>query len=51
MISAVFVILWIIEKTHIIAISFIPIHYALLLFAGLLFLVWLGWSRLVKTGP
>ena len=49
MIAAVFAILWIIEKTHIIAITFIPFHYVILLFAVLLFLVRLGWVQLFRS--
>lgn len=48
MILSVFVILWIIEKTHIFAITFIPFQYFLLFFVGLLVIVRLGWNKLFK---
>ncbi len=46
MILSVFVILWVIEKTRIYAITFIPFQYFILLFVGLLVIVRLGWTRL-----
>lgn len=48
-ILSVFVILWIIEKTRIYAITFIPFQYFLLLFLGLLIIVRLGWNKLFKS--
>ncbi len=46
MLSAVFILLWIIEKTRIFAISIIPFHYVILLFAILFLAVRLGWGKL-----
>lgn len=48
-ILSVFAILWVIEKTRIYAITFIPFQYFILLFAGLLLVVRLGWTRLFNN--
>lgn len=45
MISATLAIMWFVDRTHIYAITFLPFHVVLLIFAGLLLLIRFGWSR------
>ena len=47
-ISALIILMWILEKTHIFAITIIPFALFIGFFLALLFLVVLGWKRLVK---
>lgn len=46
-ITALIVLMWILEKTHIIAITFLPFHIVLIIFAVLLIAVVFGWRRLM----
>ncbi|RME97063.1 MAG: hypothetical protein D6772_10925 [Bacteroidetes bacterium] len=41
-------IMWFVDRTRIIALTYVPIQYLLLAFVGLLIVIRLGWSRLVK---
>ncbi len=45
---AVFAILWVLDKTHIWVVSFLPFWQGILIFAGLLLLIRFGWSKLVR---
>ncbi len=42
------VFMWILEKTHILAITFIPFSYFVVLFVILLVVIRFGWKRMVK---
>jgi hypothetical protein len=46
MIGALLFLMWIIDRTHIIAISIIPFYHVLLIFLVLLIAVRFGWSKL-----
>ena len=46
-IAALLAIMWILDRTHIIAITFIPFHWVLLFIVIMLVLVRWGWSRIV----
>lgn len=48
MISAALCIMWFVDRTRIYMISFLPIQTVVLIFAGLLIMIRLGWSRLIK---
>jgi phosphoglycerol transferase MdoB-like AlkP superfamily enzyme len=48
MIFSALAIMWFIDKTRIIIFSYMPIQTVLLIFAGLLLAIRLGWSRLIK---
>jgi hypothetical protein len=48
MIVAALAIMWFVDRTRIYMISFLPIQTVLLIFAGLLLMIRLGWSRLIK---
>jgi len=45
-IAVSFVAMWIMEKTHILVFSYVPIQYALLALAGLFIVFRLGWSKM-----
>lgn len=45
-ITCLLIIMWILEKTHIFAITFIPFHYFILLLFALLILLRIGWSKM-----
>ena len=49
MIVAALAIMWFIDRTRIYMISFLPIQTVLLIFAGLLLMIRLGWSRFIKS--
>ena len=44
-IAAIIIILWIIEKTHIFAITIIPFYFFVILFIVLLILIRFGWQK------
>ncbi|MEE9437915.1 MAG: hypothetical protein V3V14_02875 [Saprospiraceae bacterium] len=46
--TAIILTMWVLEKTHIYAITFIPFHYFLLLLVGVLVAVRLGWKQMFK---
>ncbi len=46
MISAALVIMWIVDRTRIWAITFVRFEFVILIFVGLLLLIRFGWSRL-----
>lgn len=48
MISAAFGIMWFVDRTRIIVFSYLPFYYVILIFLGLLLLIRVGWSRLVR---
>lgn len=48
MIAAAFAFFWVLDKTHIIVISFLPLWQGALIFIGLLLLMRWGWGRLAK---
>lgn len=48
MIFAVFAIFWVLDKTHILVISYLPFWQGILIFIGLLAVVRWGWSRMTK---
>ncbi len=48
MIASVIVVMWLLDRTHIIAFSYIPIHVLLLVIVGLLLLFRYGMSNLFK---
>lgn len=48
MITAALAIMWFVDRTRIWAITFVRFEYVLLIFIGLLVVIRLGWSRLVK---
>jgi len=45
--SGLIILLWILEKTHIIAVTIIPFHFFIILFIVLLVVIRLGWKRLM----
>ena len=49
MISAALALMWIIDRTHILAITVIPFPIVILIFAALLFLIRFGWKRLFRS--
>jgi len=49
MILVLFVIMWFLEKTHVIVFSYMPIQYFLLLLVGLLLVFRFGFSRMMKA--
>lgn len=48
-IAVVFFILWALEKTRIIMISFLPFHYVILIFIGLLGVLMTSWNKIFKN--
>ncbi len=48
MITAAFAFFWVLDKTHLIVISFLPLWQGVLIFAGLLLVMRWGWGRLAK---
>ncbi len=48
MITAAFAFFWVLDKTHIIIISFLPLWQGALIFIGLLLVMRWGWGRLAK---
>ncbi|MCF8248239.1 MAG: hypothetical protein K9J37_23630 [Saprospiraceae bacterium] len=48
MITAAFAFFWVLDKTHLIVISYLPLWQGLLIFAGLLLVMRWGWGRLAK---
>lgn len=40
--------MWIVDRTHILAITFLPFQYVILIIIALLVLIRVGWSRLAK---
>lgn len=49
MISAALAIMWFVDRTRIIVFSYLPFHFVILIFLGLLLLIRIGWSRLVRS--
>jgi len=47
MLAAVMCLMWILEKTHIFVISYLPFYQFLLIFAGLLIVIRLGWKKMI----
>lgn len=47
-VSATLIIMWFIDRTHIVVFSYLRFEYVLLIFAVLLVLIRFGWSRLTK---
>lgn len=45
--TAVMILMWILEKTHILIISVVPFHYFLILFVAIIVGARLGWSRMI----
>ena len=41
--------MWILDRTRIIAISIIPFHWVLLIFAGVLIIIWYGWKKIFQS--
>jgi hypothetical protein len=39
--------MWVLDRTHIIAITFMPFYYVVLLFIGLLFLIRFAWKKVL----
>lgn len=48
MITAAFAFFWVLDKTHLIVISYLPLWQGVLIFAGLLLVMRWGWGRLAK---
>ncbi len=48
MITAAFAFFWVLDKTHLIVISYLPLWQGLLIFVALLLLMRWGWGRLAK---
>lgn len=46
MITAVMAVMWLLDKVRLIVFSYMPIHYLLIIFLVLLFVVRLGWRRM-----
>ncbi len=46
MIGAALITMWVLEKTHIVVFSYIPVQYALLFIVGLMVVFRVGWSKL-----
>lgn len=49
MISAALAIMWFVDRTHIVVFSYMPFYQVIFIFIGLLLVIRLGWSRLVKA--
>lgn len=49
MISAALAIMWFVDRVRIVIFSSMPIQYLLLIFVGLILIIRLGWSRLIKS--
>lgn len=49
MIFSALAIMWFIDRTRILVFSFMPIQTVLFIFVGLLLVIRLGWSRLIKS--
>lgn len=49
MISAALAIMWFVDRVRIVIFSSMPIQYLLLIFVGLLLLIRIGWTRLIKS--
>ena len=49
MISAALAIMWFVDRVRIVIFSSMPIQYLLFIFVGLLLLIRIGWSRLIKS--
>lgn len=47
--SSLIVVMWFVDRTHIIAISFIPVHYLLILFVVLFFLIRFGVKKILDN--
>jgi len=45
MIGATLITMWVLEKTHIVVFSYIPVQYAMLFIVGLMLVFRLGWSK------
>ena len=45
LISSALILMWIVDRTRIIAFTFIPFQYVILIFAGLVVLMRFGWKR------
>lgn len=48
MIAAIFAFMWVLDKTHIWVVSYLPFWQGILIFIGLLLVVRWGWTRLAK---
>lgn len=48
MITAAFAFFWVLDKTHLVVISYLPLWQGLLIFAALMLLMRWGWGRLAK---
>ena len=48
MIAVLIAVLWLMEKLHIFAVTFIPFHLFALLFVGMLFVLRIGWKKMAK---
>jgi hypothetical protein len=48
MITATLVFMWVLDKTHIWVVSFLPFWQGILIFIGLLLVIRFGWSKLAK---
>jgi hypothetical protein len=48
MIAAAFAFFWVLDKTHLIVISYLPLWQGVLIFVGLLLIMRWGWGRLAK---
>jgi hypothetical protein len=48
MITATFALMWVLDKTHIWVVSFLPFWQGILIFIGLLLVIRWGWSRMAK---
>jgi hypothetical protein len=46
--AMIIILLWILEKTHIWVVSFVPFHYFIILLIGLIVMLRLAWVRLSK---
>lgn len=49
MISAALAIMWFVDRVRIVIFSAMPIQYLLFIFIGLLLLIRIGWSRIIKS--
>ena len=48
LLTVLFILMWILEKTHIFVISFMPFHYFFILLIAILIVVRYGWKALYK---
>ncbi|MEK7254979.1 MAG: hypothetical protein AAB316_09560 [Bacteroidota bacterium] len=48
MIAAIFAFMWVLDKTHILVISYLPFWQGILIFIGLLLVIRWGWSRITS---